>query len=549
MEGWTRMLHPDGFMNPLTDLRLEFLELAIVVGAIWLLLLRVTRMSRELAQVSAIMDAASDMIFVTDDTPLADGGPLITYVNEAMLKEFGYERHELIGLNPSFAFGPRTDPEVTEQIRDAMSTMADAAGEFIVYRRDGTSFWSDWRGREISSRGPSHKRWVAIGRNTHKRRRAEDSLTMLSAAIDNANDAIYVYSIAHNETIPHVRYANPAAVEQSGFTREELEAGARRLGPAAEAVGIEELVKTMRTGRSMRQNLRLYRKDGTSYWAERQSQPIKNRRGEYSQWISIERDVTIHVERSAAMKAERDKLATSQHALVQSEALRSDLMAMIAHDLRNPLTTILGFAELIGDDGLDVPERKGAADQIVSAGRRLESMATELMTFSRLESGSYQPSLEELDVAHLARDVSTYVPGGKRLRIDAPHAVVIVNDPTAIRHVLENLLSNALKFSPASSEVDMSIGIDGDDARIVVIDRGIGIPASELATIFERTTRGSNVGGRRGTGLGLSFVRRLLVIVGGDITVESTEGCGSTFTVRLPLGAGHANGATPLFLV
>jgi PAS domain S-box-containing protein len=467
---------------------------------------------RDTLPMQAAIDAATDMIFVTDDTPLAAGGPLIVYANAAMGREFGVDPAGLIGKSPSFAFGPRTDAAVVERIRTAMGAMEEAAGEFRAYRADGTSFWTDWRGRCVVDPDSQKHRWIAIGRNTDERRRSEDRLTILSTAIDNANDAVYVYGIRAADQQPRIRYVNPAGLRNSGYTEDELLNGASRRGPLTEA-GLPELVLAeMTAGRSMNKRLRLYRKDGTSYWAGVHFQPIRDRSGGFSQWICIERDITADVEREEA---------------------RSDLMAMIGHDLQNPLTSILGYSEMLLETMAAGGERD-AVRQIRTAGRRLESLAFELLTISSMERNAYEPALAQVDVRALLDDVVAYMPEGARVTIAAPATVAVWSDAGVLRHTLENLLSNALKFSSAPAHVVVELTTPPGRLRVRVSDSGIGIPAADLPLVFNRATRGANVGERRGTGLGLSFVKRLVDSLGGSVSVKSVEGRGTTFDVQLP---------------
>jgi PAS domain S-box-containing protein len=460
----------------------------------------------------AAIDAATDMIFVTDDTPAAAGGPFILYANAAMGHEFGLDPAGLIGKSLTFAFGPRTEASVVGRLREAMGAMAEAAGEFRAYRSDGTTFWTDWRGRAVVDPVSLKRHWLAIGRNTDERRRAEDRLAILSTAIDNANDAVFVYGIRADEPVARIRYVNPAGVRTSGFTEEELLGGASRSGPLTES-GLDELVlREMLGGRSMNKRLRLYRKDGSWYWAGVHFQPIRDRAGGFSQWICIERDITADIEHEEA---------------------RTDLMAMIGHDLRNPLTSILGYSEMLLET-MPAGDERNAVTAIRTAGRRLESLAFELLTISRMERNAYEPYIEAVDVGALLADVIAYMPDGGRVTIAAPARVVVQSDAGVIRHTLENLLSNALKFSSPPSRVVVEITLPPGALRIRVSDSGIGIPAADLPLVFDRATRGANVGTRRGTGLGLSFVKRLVDSLGGTVNVKSVEARGTTFDVQFP---------------
>ena len=454
------------------------------------------------------IEAAGDMVFITDETPPERGGPLIEYANRAMLAEFGYALGEVLGSAPTFAVGPRTDPTVLAEFRAAMAASSDARGEILVYRADGSTFWSDWRLHKIEDVRGGPTKWISIGRNTDARRRSEDEMLMLRTAIDHADDAVFVYGIRANDEVPRIRYVNPAGLVHSGFSREELAQQPSQLGPLSGDGVVGEVVREMRAGRPMVRRMQLYRKDGSMYWANLSIQPIRDRRGDYSQWVCIERDITE---------------------LVAREELRSDLLAMIGHDLRNPLTTIVGFSELLLEDLAPDDANYEALNQIRMSARRLESLAAEMLIVSLLERDDYRPDLEPVELGVLVLDVLSYFIDRDRVEVTIAEPVTILADPVGIRHVVENLLSNAVKFS--TSRVSANVLVLEGAAILSVRDEGIGIPAQDLPHIFERATRAGNVGTRKGTGLRLSFAKRLVEVAGGTIQLNSVEGLGTTVEV------------------
>lgn len=313
--------------------------------------------------------------------------------------------------------------------------------------------------------------------------------------------------------MPRLRYANPRALRQAGCEDLGELAAARRRRFDAEPELRTEIFATMARGESLRRRMRMYRGDGSEYWADVHLCPLEDRLGKSTTWIDIERDVTADVER---------------------EELRSDLVSMIAHDLRNPLTSIVGYGELLLQASQTDDQREGL-EYILRAARRLESLAGELSTFARLERGDFVAEQSEIDLIPLAREICSYLPSGQRIVLEGLASLVLESDVAAIRHVMENLFSNALKFSARDASVSVQFAFAAGGAEMVVTDRGIGILPDDLPYIFERARRGKNVGSRQGTGLGLSFVKRLVGAIGGTISVRSEAGKGSMFTVSLSL--------------
>ena len=176
--------------------------------------------------------------------------------------------------------------------------------------------------------------------------------------------------------------------------------------------------------------------------------------------------------------------------------------------------------------------------RIVREGRRLSALVLELLDASRLEQGKLVGEREPVDLVELARDVArrdSYE--GRQITVVAEGPVVGTYDPRRIGQVLENLVENAVKYSPDDSEVRIAIANRDGEAFIDVTDRGIGIPAGDLPQIFQRFHRAANVDDRRfaGMGLGLFICKGIVEQHGGRVSVESREGAGSTFTVVLPI--------------
>jgi PAS domain S-box-containing protein len=241
-------------------------------------------------------------------------------------------------------------------------------------------------------------------------------------------------------------------------------------------------------------------------------------------------------------------------ALRQLERAREEFLSSAAHDLKNPLTSIRGQAQLAQRSlaRLELPEKVpllGPLTQIVQSADVMVSLINELMDVTRQQMGAVlDVQRVPTDLVALVQDcIEAHRAASSRtihLEVDEPELYAEV-DAARMERVVGNLLSNALKYSPAERPIWVRLGrgegTAGPEVVLVVRDEGIGIPAADLPHIFERFYRAENVAGRvAGTGIGLAGARQIAEQHGGTITVQSEEGVGSTFTVRLPLDAPDA---------
>jgi len=225
----------------------------------------------------------------------------------------------------------------------------------------------------------------------------------------------------------------------------------------------------------------------------------------------------------------------------EAARLKEDFISAAAHDLKTPLTTLVAQAQFLerrAETQPLAPADLPGLKRIVREGRRLSALVLELLDASRLEQGKLVGEREPVDLVELARDVArrdSYE--GRQITVVADAPVVGSYDPRRIGQVLENLVENAVKYSPEESEVRIVVAQREGEAFIDVTDRGIGIPAGDLPQIFQRFHRGTNVDDRRfaGMGLGLFICKGIVEEHGGRVSVESRVGAGSTFKVVLPM--------------
>ncbi|MFN2449969.1 MAG: ATP-binding protein [Candidatus Baltobacteraceae bacterium] len=223
-------------------------------------------------------------------------------------------------------------------------------------------------------------------------------------------------------------------------------------------------------------------------------------------------------------------------ALSESNEFKDDLLAMLAHDFKGPLTVILGYCEVLLENA--PPQIQEELETIYSQTKRLVRLAEDAVALAQTQAGGFSLSRAVVDLREVvAASVKAHNRGSRgRIRLHcAAEPVRVSLDSSRFNHVLDNLLMNALKYSRGDIAVEVSQG--GTLANITIRDRGIGIPQAELATVFVRFGRATNARrkGISGSGVGLYVSRKIVEVHGGSIAVQSVEAEGSTFTVTLPL--------------
>jgi PAS domain S-box-containing protein len=243
-------------------------------------------------------------------------------------------------------------------------------------------------------------------------------------------------------------------------------------------------------------------------------------------------------------KEAEEALRVAKEAAEQASQAKSQFLAVMSHELRTPLTGVIGFADLMSTGllGSISDSQRDALARIKASSWYLVSIIEEILTLSRTEAGKEEVAQEEVDVAAIARDVAAIVEpqantqGLVMERLDAEGPAVIVADPGKVRQILINLVGNAVKFTP-SGRVTVQVDRSDDETLLIhVRDTGTGIAPEDRERIFEPFTQvdSAHMPSGSGTGLGLAICRRLARLLGGDVTLVSAVGEGSTFTLRLP---------------
>jgi signal transduction histidine kinase len=264
-----------------------------------------------------------------------------------------------------------------------------------------------------------------------------------------------------------------------------------------------------------------------------------------------EGDLSVRVERRGVeevgvVAASFNRMAAEVEKLVEGlrelDEMKSRFVSSVSHELRTPLTSIRGYVEMLADEEvgpLEEEQQKYATVALRNVAR-LQRIIDDLLTLSRLDAGRLELRLEPLDVADLLADIREAVEplaAERQIRIglEAVPSLTVPGDRARLEQALGNLVSNAVKFSPLGETVRLRALSENGQAVVEIRDSGIGIPEDEIPELMQRFYRASTAGTVEGTGLGLAISREIIERHHGRVEIESEQGVGSTFRVRLPL--------------
>jgi signal transduction histidine kinase len=234
----------------------------------------------------------------------------------------------------------------------------------------------------------------------------------------------------------------------------------------------------------------------------------------------------------------------NQHAKwLKAGSDKCEVLGMVAHDLRNPINGILSASEALLENAAGMlPDCDlGLLEAIRSASRFMMRLIDDLLEISALESGKLKLDLKPTNILSLIEQnlsLNRLLAEGKRIKIDInvtrePPAMNV--DPMKLSRVIDNLVTNAIKFSTPQSRIEIRLGTEAELAILSVHDQGLGIAPHELRKVFAPFRRGRDASKMNGTGLGLAIAKRIVEAHGGQLMLRSQVGKGSTFTVMLPI--------------
>jgi PAS domain S-box-containing protein len=499
--------------------------------------------------------------------------------SEELWKLYGLEPHS---CEPSYAawlevVHPDDRPTAERTVEEAARKGIDLIVEFRVRDRDGTERWLLSRGRPFQDADGQVVRVVGIVVDITERKRSEEALQRshdeLERRVEERTAELSAASAYHRSLIeasldPLVTIApegtitdvNHATEQVTGRPRQELigtdfcdyftdrEKARRGYQQAFREGSVQdyELQIRHRDGHitPVRYNASVYRHEGGAIAGVfAAARDITGRKRAEQEVLRLNQDLERRVaERTAQLERAAAELEKRNLEVERVNRMKTDFLGRSSHELRTPLNAILGYSDLLGEQSagpLPPPYPRFVAN-IQEGARHLLEIVNDLLDISKIEAGRIDLNREAFRFADALEEVLSVIAPLAKIKhiaidIQVPAGMSIRADRTRFKQVLYNLLSNAVKFTPENGRVWIADSSREDAAAFCVGDTGIGIPASELKSIFDEFHQVNDPSrtAREGTGLGLSITRRLVDLHGGSIAVESVLGQGSRFTVSL----------------
>ncbi|BAY24639.1 two-component sensor histidine kinase [Calothrix sp. NIES-2100] len=480
--------------------------------------------------------ASSNGIIIADAS--ITNGPII-YVNPAYEHMTGYSAADVIGQ--SFCLFPNDEinPQDLQALNAAMQAGQDCTVILRNYRRDRGVAWHELNISPVYDVTGTLTHYIGIQTDITKRQQAETALLVSQQRLQYllfANPAViytckpsgdFGATFISENVKAMMGYEARDFIEDSGFW-------ASHIHPDDVSQVFAELSQAVEQGQYSLK-YRFLHQDGKYRWIYDTGRLVQDETGNLVEFVGYCADITEQkqLEQDLIIALEKEK---------ELNELKSRFISMTSHEFRTPLSTILSSAELLEHYRHKWSEEKQLIHlrRIQTAVNRMTEMLHDVLFIGKAEAGILEFKPTSFDLVQycgqLLEEVKLDLNNQRQISFTSkPEVVLCLMDQKLLGHILRNLLTNALKYSPSDSNVDFNLICQDGQVMLEIQDQGIGIPSEDLPHLFESFHRASNVDNILGTGLGLAIVKRCVDIHEGKIFVVSTLGVGTKVTVTLPL--------------
>ena len=348
--------------------------------------------------------------------------------------------------------------------------------------------------------------------------------------LDSVPESVLITDAALDRPGSSILYVNQAFERMTGWSREEILGQSPGLlhGPLTDPAILEGLRNDPDAGRNWRGRGVNYRRDGQPYWLDWSITPIFCGQTQPSYFVAVQRDVSKEVETEARA--------------VEALLAKHDFLAMMTHELRTPLSIIIGYANLLSDPDLtDLSQIKRGADLIRQNADSLLTTAEDFLDHARSGSGTIELDVADLDLRlQIQNSITALAPSaemrGATIALAPGGPEIVTADERRVGQILRNLIVNAIKHGREGGRIDVAVSGDVDGATILISDDGPGVPEKMRSRVFEPFVqlRSSTGGGKGGVGLGLAIVQRFMNLHAGTVEILPRSGGGTTLRLWFP---------------
>ncbi len=499
------------------------------------------RAEDQLRKLSQAVEQSSSSVVITD---LAGD---IEYANPKFTETTGYALDEAMGQNPRVLKSESHPQEFYADLWATISSGREWHGEFCNRKKSGGLYWESASISPIGDASGEITHFVAIKDDITERKKFEEELKQseerIRSMVENVPGVVY-------RCLPHdpwtMLFISDEIERLSGYPTTDFlgEDPERTFGSIMHEDDREPVAENTQAALEARRpytnEYRVIDKDGELHWVFARGKAIYD-----------EDDNALYLDGTIFDVTERKEmellLEDAKEAAESANRAKSTFLANMSHELRTPMNAIIGYSEMLAEDAEDEGHDEMVPDleKINAAGKHLLALINDILDLSKIEAGRMELFLETFDLPQMLDEaMATVTPlvskNENRIVADlADDLGTIRCDLTKLRQALFNLLSNAAKFTEGGTITLGAIKEQRDDKewlRLSVTDTGIGIAADKLDTVFEEFSQADDSTTRDygGTGLGLPISRRFCQMMGGDITVSSEIGVGTTFSIELP---------------
>lgn len=491
---------------------------------------KVESLAGDLEKFKLATDNTSDAVII------ADKNAITIYANEAIEEVTGYTREEAMGVQCGKLWGGNMGTQFYDEMWNTLTKDKKAFdGEVINVRKNGEELRALVSLAPILNAQGDIQFFVEIMRDVTEDYRQKQDLQKFALAIESTSDHVII-----TDTDGMILYANPAVGSITGYSPKEIlgkKAGSKELwGGLMEPEFYKKLWHTIKVEKKpFSGEVKNKRKNGQEYIAYATISPVVNNKGDVEFFVGIERDIT------------KEK---------QIDQAKTEFVSLASHQLRTPLSSINWYAEMLlaGDAGNLNDEQKQYLDEIYQGNQRMVALVNALLNVSRLELGTFMVEPEPTNVKEVAESVVNELkPMIEKKKLVVTSSLsddlpIIQADPKLLRIVIQNFMSNAVKYTSENGKVNLSVALEkkgatvhkkkiaADHILITVADTGYGIPQHQQDRLFTKLFRADNVKEKdtEGTGLGMYIAKQIIDHADGMVWFESEEDKGTTFYIAIP---------------